>query len=329
MSWIEDAAWLPDSHNEAAIYAHAEQEDELAMRADSGEPWSIPMQTAFGSEASASMAPRTTTERPQTLVMPPSLQSNAGYLPHVGTHPRTAAAPPHWSESESSPSSVRQRQCIQQSQTQSPSIGSDAPPSVAPSIVGDCGCLQESVLLAEELGSKCAVPAPKQITLDVLLGQFRDGLQLYTALVHCNLCARKHCVITVLALASGYLATMCEGLVKRYESMYMQARTRRSSENHIDGDVTTGSKNADGLSDALRCAESGADLSLWFSTYQLDSCESIDLLGTLVKMKVHELEQLLAVLKDRAHNRRGQLTALLVVQQRVVATRRILQELRP
>lgn len=175
----------------------------------------------------------------------------------------------------------------------------------------DCRCLQRSVCFADELGSKCA--HRERLSVNALLVHLREGLKVGAELRGCNRCTQNQGINMVLAMATGYLSQLCERVVSCYLSLWRQMQHGRTSA---------------AVSRGLRAHLQTVDPSMnpWFSAYQLDGCEFLDVLGALVVAKLAELERFIDALKCRARNRDGQLAALLETERRVQGVRGKLNE---
>lgn len=194
-----------------------------------------------------------------------------------------------------------------------------------------CRCLNHTVHLLEELGSKSA--NSNAASMDVFLGLLRNAIAHCTAALDCERCQCRGETNTLLAIACQYMSDMYErvvkGCVRMLETM-VQNRERnpctRSTSSPGSGAwplVVTEDSDSGGTSNDR--SSDGAD-DMWFSTYRIESnCERMHVLTTIVTVQTTEFAQVLGQLKLRAGGRTSRMAILIEAEKRTNLVRRMLK----
>ncbi|KAB2571924.1 hypothetical protein DBV05_g9419 [Lasiodiplodia theobromae] len=198
-----------------------------------------------------------------------------------------------------------------------------APPPPKPS----CHCLQLAASLLEDLSDKraCSFDGLSP-PLDVLLHFSRRALNRAAAIVACERCASLSEANMLLAMATQYMSTIFERVVKGCIEMQ-----RASSKSGGGGRRGRASRSASPLGeDGGWGSESGssgggaaaADHHMWFSSYCIENVgERAAAVQGLASVQLGEYLRMLRTLKARAAGRPGHLVLLNEADQKIKAVR--------
>ncbi|KAK0647255.1 hypothetical protein DIS24_g7956 [Lasiodiplodia hormozganensis] len=220
----------------------------------------------------------------------------------------------------------------QQQRRQSDAPTASAPPPPKPT----CHCLQLAASLLEDLSDKgacsfgglsgpCSSPAPP---LDVLLHFSRRALNRAAAIVACERCASLSEANMLLAMATQYMSTIFERVVKGCIEMQRassksggrRARASRSA-SPLGEDGGWGSESGSSGGGAA-----AADHHMWFSSYCIENAgERAAAVQGLASVQLGEYLRMLRTLKARAAGRPGHLVLLSEADQKIKAVRAMMR----
>lgn len=203
-----------------------------------------------------------------------------------------------------------------------------------------CRCLHSTARLLEELGARAVSSEP--VALDVLLSCLRGALVHCAATLDCELCISLSENNMLLAMAGGYMSTICKRIVMSYSALLWaqkqeqnQRQWSKSSPGALGsagGAVSSENGGTKGERNDLN-GDKGASTApdeMWFSTYRIEStCERMQVLRCLVTVQLAEFSRLLDKLKARAGSRRGHLLPLTEAERRMRTARLMLSSQHP
>ncbi|KAK1977276.1 hypothetical protein LZ30DRAFT_270833 [Colletotrichum cereale] len=168
-----------------------------------------------------------------------------------------------------------------------------------------CRCLNSTACLVEELGTKSASSDP--VTMDVLLGYFRESLASCAAILNCNKCTLASEINMLLAMAGRYMSFLCERVIQSYVGL-QRCNNGRPPSDFIYSTRRTDQAMALGpgaKSEGVAYGESTV-VDMWLSTYRIENGhERAEVLRCLVKVQISEFYKVLSKLKARSGGSSG------------------------
>jgi hypothetical protein len=187
--------------------------------------------------------------------------------------------------------------------------------------IDDCGCLNLSARLLEELGAKSASSDPA--AMDVLLSYFRETIGSCATVINCERCTSASENNMLLAMAGQYMSAICERIVVCYLRMQRSQEQRRCPS--LDSRGSGGSRGRGAEDDSGSGFSSGGD-DMWFLTYRIGSSyERMQVLRCIISVQIAEFWRLLEKLKARAGTRKGHLVLLIEAESRTKKARAMLK----